>query len=53
MLRLVPTTEMARPALSAAFALAVVWSFLANGVAALVAAPPPADAFPYQDWRVC
>ncbi len=52
MLCLVPTTEIARPALSGAFALAVVWSFLANGVAALVAAPT-ADAFPTRTWRIC
>lgn len=29
--------------------LSVGAAFLANGVAAFVAAPPPADAFPYQD----
>ena len=39
----------ARPGLSGALGLALVWAFLANGLAAFIAAPPPADAFPYQD----
>jgi len=41
-------TETARPGLSAAFVLSVGWVFLGNGLA-IVLAPPPADAFPYQD----
>jgi len=35
--------------MSGAVILAGVWAFLANGLAAVVAAPPPADAFPFQD----
>jgi len=30
-------------------ALALLWSFLANGLLGLAAAPPPSAAFPYQD----
>jgi hypothetical protein len=38
-----------RPGLSGAYALAVGWALLANGIAAVVAVPPPSAAFPYQD----
>jgi len=40
----------ARPGLTAAFALSVGWALLANGVAVIIAAPPPSSAFPYQDF---
>jgi hypothetical protein len=43
------TTETARPGLSGAVTLALVWALLANGLVAVVAAPPPADAFPFHD----
>ena len=46
---LVATTGPARPGLSGAFILAVLGALLSNGLAAMVTAPPPADAFPYQD----
>lgn len=46
---LIPTPTTGRSGISGAFVLAIGWAFLANGVAALIAAPPPADAFPYQD----
>ncbi len=42
------TTGTARPGLSAALVLSVGWTFVGNGLA-IVFAPPPADAFPYQD----
>jgi hypothetical protein len=38
-----------RAGLSGALTLAVVWAFLANGLAAVVAVPPPSGAFPLQD----
>ncbi len=46
---LASTTGTGRPGLAGAVILAAIWSFLANGLAAVVAAPPPADAFPFQD----
>lgn len=46
---LVPTPPSGGAGLCGAFVLAVGWGFLANGIGALIAAPPPADAFPYQD----
>ena len=42
------TPGTARPGLSGAVTLALVWVFLGNGMAILLA-PPPADAFPFQD----
>ncbi len=36
-------------ALSGALILAAVWALLATGMAAVAAAPPPSDAFPFQD----
>jgi hypothetical protein len=35
--------------LSGAFSIAFIWAFLGNGLVAVVAAPPPSAAFPYQD----
>jgi hypothetical protein len=38
-----------KPGLTGAFILAVGWAFLGNGLVAVIAAPPPSAAFPYQD----
>ncbi|MFO7538221.1 MAG: hypothetical protein R6X32_09190 [Chloroflexota bacterium] len=38
-----------RGGLSSAFVLSLVWAFLGHGAVAVVAAPPPSAAFPYQD----
>jgi hypothetical protein len=46
---LAPTTEGARPGLPGALVLAVGWTFLSNGLAAVLLVPPPSDAFPFQD----
>ncbi len=46
---LASATAAPRAGLSGAAVLAVLWAFLANGAAAAVVAPPPADAFPFQD----
>jgi hypothetical protein len=35
--------------LTGVFVIVLVWAFLFNGLVAVVAAPPPSAAFPYQD----
>jgi hypothetical protein len=35
--------------LAGAFTIVFVWAFLINGMVAVIAAPPPSAAFPYQD----
>jgi hypothetical protein len=35
--------------LSSAFVLSLLWAFLGHGAIAIMAAPPPSAAFPYQD----
>ena len=46
---LAAATGPGRGGLSGAVTLAAVWAFLATGAAAVAAAPPPSDAFPFQD----
>lgn len=38
-----------RSGLASVVAITLGWAFLYNGVLAFAAAPPPSDAFPYQD----
>ena len=39
----------ARSGIVIAFTFAFGWAFVLNGLAAVLAAPPPSDGFPYQD----
>jgi hypothetical protein len=38
-----------RTSLASVLAFAGIWSFLSNGLIAVIVAPPPSAAFPYQD----
>lgn len=38
-----------RTGTAVAFAVVTIWVFLLNGIVAFLVAPPPSDAFPYQD----
>jgi hypothetical protein len=38
-----------RGGLSSVFVLSLAWAFLGHGAVAIMAAPPPSAAFPYQD----
>jgi hypothetical protein len=46
---LAAANERDKASLTNAFIYVVFWSFIANGVVAVLVVPPPSAAFPYQD----